>query len=478
MIGQSSPLRTTRPGGLRSRAIGGTTLSVGSPLSVGSVRRTVTRATRDVTASVRDIAVIPNRFPANPTAEGKLRLVFEELDLNNNRSIELDGFRRVLKALNIEHTSATVDDMYDRMDLNKNGAVSYSEYLNWAANYPSTIDAIYERSRAAIESVRRDAAIETKRSAMEAHGKKERMANADWQAALKDFRTQERNLQALAEDVEQRKADEQMRSRELLEAERDADFARAERNAKEKAHLAAKAEERDAFKPLNAASLNVQKLEDRIQHIQDNVYSLQEKERNLQQMLMDVKKEIQQGNDAIGEATIEVEGAKQHEDELRAIHAEAENVVKDLYAEMQQAETEANRMRDRVNMIAGIRKSALEATKMAEENLQHEKRALIPYKQREEEKRRIHQAAARALEDMDDVVRGMEQEAAAHIQHRSQMEVDEHAILEHEVRLREQRYNLDDRDDIHWDEATRFTAVVGRVDTRSGTVAQSPHRQR
>ena len=79
---------------------------------------------------------------------------------------------------------------------------------------------------------------------------------------------------------------------------------------------------------MNAASLNVQqKLEDRIQHIQDNVYSLQEKERNLQQMLMDVKKEIQQGNDAIGEATIEVEGAKQHEDELCSLCVQGDDAI-------------------------------------------------------------------------------------------------------------------------------------------------------
>ena len=90
-----------------------------------------------IQTKVPNAATIMNRFPEHPTAEQKLRLVFEELDLDNTRTVMFDGFRRVLKALNIEFTAATVEDLYERMDVNKNGTVTYSEFLNWAGLYPS-----------------------------------------------------------------------------------------------------------------------------------------------------------------------------------------------------------------------------------------------------------------------------------------------------------------------------------------------------
>ena len=431
-----------------------------------------------IQTKVPNAATIMNRFPEHPTAEQKLRLVFEELDLDNTRTVMFDGFRRVLKALNIEFTAATVEDLYERMDVNKNGTVTYSEFLNWAGLYPQLIDCIYERSREAIEKVRRDAAVESKRGMMVGLGQKERAANAKWQAALKELRMQERNVGALEEEIEQRKEEEKMRSREMLEVERDADFARTERNSREKDYLAAKEAERDAFKPLNAATQTTERIEDQIQNFENSLYDLQDQERQLQAQLMALKREIQQTSEAIGEANIELGRAKEYEDEVKAVHEDAVAEVKELYAQLQQAEGEVARLQERVNMVGGLQRAAIEATKGAQEDLKLAKQDLAPFREREAGLRRNHQSAARALEDVDNVVRGMEQEAADYGNHRLQVEEDEHPLLEHEVRLREQRYNLDDRDDTHWDEATRFIAVTGRTDTRAGVVSQSPSRAR
>merc|ERR1719450_1162218 len=83
------------------------------------------------------------KFVPNPSAETKLRLVFEELDENNDRKVRREGFRQALKLLNIHFTAATIDDLFERADMSKTGVISYTDYLNFAQNYPTLIEALY-----------------------------------------------------------------------------------------------------------------------------------------------------------------------------------------------------------------------------------------------------------------------------------------------------------------------------------------------
>lgn len=418
---------------------------------------------------------IPNRFPENPSAEQKLRCVFEELDLHDTLSVERDGLHRVLGALGIDFTTATIDDLYDRMDVNGCGRVTLSEYKDWAAHYPTLIDAIYNRSRAAVEKVRGEAIVEAKLQGMSKLEKRERATNSAWQEALKDLRQAEREVATVEEVIEERKDAEKRAAREVLEAERDASFARTEVDAKRKAHQAAKAEERDAFTPLSAADTQIEKMDNQMVAFQNTLYELQDKERVLVRELEALKTDIKQTVEAIGEAEIEVDKSKEWAEELKKQHEEAVQAVDECWKEIQEAERFATKQEEYAVKSSRRQKEALASTKHAEEDLKRAKQDMRQLKQREEEKRADHQAAAGKLDEADTAVRALEHDIADHHNNCVEQEHDEQALLEHEVRLREQRYNLDDRDDVHWDEATRFLTTNRLPDTRKGVVAHSPH---
>ena len=423
-------------------------------------------------------ALAPNRFPEHPTGETKLRLVFEELDLNDNNIVEPEGFRRVLKALNFRLSAATVNDLYERMDLNKNSSVNNSEYLNWAQHYPVLIDAIYTRSREAVEHARKETNIEMLRANLEDVTRKERLSNQQYQACLGELKAQERAIDVLAQEHEARKDGEKNFGKMLFDAEKEAEYAKTERNAREKDVQAAREDERKAQKPLTDARREVSVGEQQISVYESEISKSRQKERELEQMLNEAKRETQRYVDALGDANDEVARLRDREREMSESFQSIQQASKRTQDLLREAEVEVGRRLELVNECLKKQRAAREATASADARLEEERRKLPPFKQREGHQRQMYDAAIRGMEDADKELRNAEQELAEYLSRRASIEEDEHPLLEHEIRLREQRYNLDDRDDTHWDEATRFIAVTGRTDTRAGVVAQSPARAR
>ena len=414
---------------------------------------------------------IANRFPENPTAEEKLRLVFEELDLRDVNCVERDGLHRVLGALNIDFTTATIEDLYDRMDVNKKERVTYCEFKDWAAQYPSLIDAVYNRSREVVEKVRGEAKVEEKQKELEAIEKRERAANAKWKDAEKALDKVEREVATLEEVIESRKEEEKLATRDVLEAERDATFARTEVDAKRKNHLAAQSLERERYIPLSAAARQTEKMEKQAVTFQHTLYEMQERERALVDELDRLKADIKQTVDAIGEAHIEVDKSKEWEEQLKKEHEEAVKAVDDCLKEVQEAERQATKQQENAEKASKRQKQCLAETKQAQQEHQRVKQQMRQVKLREEDKRAVHKAAVAQMEEADAALRAVEQDLAARHKNTAQLEHDEQPLLEHEVRLREQRYNLDDRDDVHWEETGRFLAVNKLPDTRRGVAA-------
>jgi len=427
----------------------------------GSASGALTKPPRRTTT-----ALAPNRFPEHPSGETKLRLVFEELDMNDNNIVEPEGFRRVLKALNFRLSAATVGDLYERMDLNKNGAVNNSEYLNWAQHYPVLMDAIYTRSREAVEQARKEAQIEGLRGELEDVTRKERLSNQQYQASLGEMKAQERAIQVLVQEHEARKEAEKDFAKKLFDAEKESEYAKTERNAREKDVQAARETERKAQKPLTDARRDVTVTERQIAVYEGEISKSREKERQLEQMLADAKKETQRFVDALGDTNEEVARLRERERDMSEAFQKIQQESKKAQDLLRDSEVEVGRRLEQVNECLQKQRAAREMTANADVRLEDERRKLPPFKQREGHQKQLYDAAIRAMEDADKALRNAEQELAEYMSRRASIEEDEHPLLEHEIRLREQRYNLDDRDETHWDEVTQFIAYDGRSDTR------------
>ena len=412
--------------------------------------------------------VTTSRFPVDANADTKVRLVFEELDINNDRVIEPEGFRRVLKALNVAFSPATVEDLYERMDTNKNRAVSYSEYMNFAGHYPVLIDALYTRMREAVERARKEVKLESQREELEALNRKERAASAQYQQANNELRQHLRTVETLEAEIESRKNDARDLIAMTFEAEKHYDYAKADFSTKEKEFHAARERERSANKPLVETHKFVDVCVKKVNVLEMQLAQSRDKERQLEAMLNSAKKESQGLLDNLGDASDELARVKEHEKMVQLAVQEAQNDTKQCAEAMREVEAAVQQALARVNQSRANESAAQLAVKNAQASHQAEERNILPYRERETQMKSLHQGAIAAMEDAENQMRKLEQDLADFSMQRAQVEEDEHPLLEHEVRLREQRYNLDDRDDTHFDETSRFYAASGRQDDRRG----------
>ena len=412
------------------------------------------------------LLVTQNRFPEHPNADTKLRLVFQELDLNDNNIIEEEGFRRVLKALNFQFSPATVEDLYQRMDVKKGNGVTYSEWMNFAAHYPVLVDALYSRSREAIERAKRESQMDAQREELEELNRKERLANQQHQVAQHELRQQERTIETIRADVENRKADEKERQRLTFDAEKQADYSKTDFITKEREWIAARDAEKAHTKPLVDTQKTLAKLSKNLGAVDDSIANSREKERQLENLLNQAKRETQELVDQAAALNEELASVKQIEKSIFAKQEEAALTTKNWFDQMKAAEAEYLRNQNAANQCRQIELAAGKAVKAVSAKLHEEEINLAPFRERELHHRDLHRDAVNNMDEADNMLRKLESELGDYSARRVQEEEDEHPLLEHEVRLREQRYNLDDRDDVHYDETTRFMSVTGRTDTR------------
>lgn len=423
--------------------------------------------------SSKSILVSKNRFPEHPNADTKLRLVFQELDLNDNSIIEPEGFRRVLKALNFLFSPATIEDLYERMDVSKNGSVTYSEWMNFAAHYPVLVDALYTRSFEAIERAKKESEMEAQRETLEELNRKERLANQQHQVARNELQQQERTIETLRADVENRKADEKERQRLTFDAEKQADYSKTDFITKEREWIAARDAEKSHNKPLLDTQKTLSKMELNIHSADESIANSREKERQLENMLNQAKKETQELVDESAGLTEELAAVKQIEKSILTQLEEAAITTKNWFDEMKTAESEYNRNLNAVNQCRQIESAAGKAVKAVSSKLHDEEINKGPFAERESHHRDLHRDAVNNMDEADNLLRKFESDLAAYSSRRMQEEEDEQQFLEHEVRLREQRYNLDDRDEVLDNQTTRFISATGRLDTRQDFIMKT-----
>ena len=447
-------------GGTRSLAGNASTNSLGR--SVGGTKQLAGGANlMPVTGG------IPNRFPEKPTNETKLRLIFEEVDVHDDRTLTPEGLRRVVKALNINFSAATVDDLYARADVNKNNQMSFSEFQDFAAHYPLLMDAIYFRSRELIERVRREQLLEQSRQSMEEDSRQERLANQQLELVSADVDAQKKNIEAAMQALKDLQVAEKEFLKDSLEMTRAAETAKTDRNNKNLDYQAAKEAERAALEPLRECQGKIESLEGHIEAYEKQINQLQEKERQLEQMLEDAKRNTQRVTSDMSEANDELEQLKEEESALLEAFEAAQADMATLFSELQEAEDNV------LNQVALQRaadqtlKSAREDTQSAAQDKEKQEGRLIPMLEREKQHKKLYTQAKGVLDKSEGEYRAKEADHANYLAFRNQADSDEQPLLDAEVRLREQRYNLDDRDDVHRDQGTIYMNFTGRPDTRS-----------
>lgn len=410
---------------------------------------------------------------SNLSIEAKVRAVFDETDINRNRLIELDEFRRIFKLLNLDFTTATISDLYARADADRDGVVSMGEFQHFAQFYPTLLDSLFYRSKELQEENRRRAVLNSQQQATEEAKNKERMTQQSLEDARRDLMTQEKNLGLSEQDLQNKLIKERDMRANTNDAKKEAERAAAARLEKERDVAAGKERERQRQAGINDAQRLVDAAEKRLVNNENEMSRAQEKERQLEALLAEARRETEKQKQSLHHAAAELAAARDREQQALSLHADAQIDVQRLNDLLAQAELELARKAEKEREADAFLNEAQREAARAAHRRDEEERELQLQRERELHHNRLHQDAARLIEECERAARQLEKDLADYLARRQQVEAQENELIEQEIRLREQRFNLEEREGKLRNQAQSFLMAAGR--TEGGT--RSPPRR-
>ena len=153
-------------------------------------------------------------FSETATHEDKTRAVFEGLDTNGNRVLEPEEVRQAFDLLHVDFSSATINDLIVKGDLDHDGVISLGEWQRFAERFPTLVDSFYFRLKAYWEDVRRQQEIRASKEMLAELKERSQQAQVSWLEAQRDSDAARSRLSAqevaLAQAIDGQRAAEQV----------------------------------------------------------------------------------------------------------------------------------------------------------------------------------------------------------------------------------------------------------------------------
>ncbi|KAG5506552.1 hypothetical protein JIQ42_06804 [Leishmania sp. Namibia] len=463
---RSAPLSNTASG---NRAIASTSNAL-APYTGG--RSDATTSRRSYAGGASSTALVP-RASADASPEEKLRIVFSEFDNKGTRMIDMEDFKHGFHNMGLDFSSATVEDLFERADLNHDHRISYSEFERFARLYPIMTDCLYFRSKAFWEEdqMRKDIQAE-----VEAAQKSEAMLDqaqrglenaeadvADAQSAVKaadeDLRDRTDRMRDLAKDMEEARKGKERVLREKKEREQDLG--------------AVKEREKEARKDLQDLARDSDKLDRRAAALVNDADAADDKVRQLQKALEDAKRAADRAHQAAEQAAAEADQAKERE---RDAAIEADAIARDI----PKAE-DAVRVAER-NVVAAdqvlreLDSAGKEIGRQADEAASRRdagEKAVAEARDKVMQKEREVDNARSAVAERDRAIKQKEAELDEHRRQRELITQHERTLIEQELRLREQRDSLEQRETKLMSEASNYLGSM-RVNLATRSYSRDP----
>eukprot|EP00755_Sulcionema_specki_P011674 Sspe_Gene.49575::Locus_26884_Transcript_1_1_Confidence_1.000_Length_1971::g.49575::m.49575 len=160
--------------------------------------------------------------------EDKVRAVFVELDVRKIGAVSLDDFVNTLARLRVDFTQATVTDLFQKADADRDTVVSFPEFERFAERYPTLLDAMYCRSREFVLHLRQQEGIDAANRLLESLRAREADARMMAIQATSDTHSQDLRLQAARGCLAEAEAKEREQAAILTAAQADCDHLRGE----------------------------------------------------------------------------------------------------------------------------------------------------------------------------------------------------------------------------------------------------------
>ncbi|KAH9586225.1 EF-hand domain [Trypanosoma melophagium] len=400
-------------------------------------------------------ALIP-KVPVEATQEEKVRILFAELDVKGNRVLELEDFKHGFRTFNLDFSAATVEDLFEKADTNRDGTISFSEFERFARLYPIMSDCLYFRSKAFWDEEQLKREIEAERLAV-------RQAEQAVEAARKAVEDAEQDVDASKAAVIAAEADLKDRTDRLRDLTRDMDNAKREKERairekkeREKELLDVKEREKELRKAAQEVARDAEKLERRAAALDGEAAGADDKVRQLEKALDEARRAAERARQAAEQAARDAAVGKER----------ARDATKDADEAARDVPRAEDAVRAAERNVAAADHNARELEGMGRDFSREAEEAAL---RRDQSERAVEEAKGRLrakehqLDDVKHQVGEREQAArqkeAELDEQRKQRELvsqHERALIEQELRLREQRDSLEERETKLMSEASSF----------------------
>lgn len=398
-------------------------------------------------------------LPEQATHDDKVKTTFEEMDSNRDMVIQPGEFTTGLEKCELGFTLDTISELFKKADVDRDGILNSTEWQRWAELYPSTLDCLYYRFKAAYERQHAQANVDAFRALRPGLEDNEREA----------LRAQDQ-LQRDEDEVAARAAAQEGQIREAQDKLRDIDADAKDQQGKgqelrnrladKQRELAAEKErERQAKGRAQESGRDLEGAQRRKRAAEQGVAAAEAAEERAQKALEQAQREKERQRGLAAEAERDAEDAQRKHDEIMGqipqTVAGAQAGVEGAERDVQDAE---GKLRDLNRALDGAQRAADDAGKRKLE----EDRNLGNIRDRKDPAKRGVDEARERLEDLDRKVRQMQDEADRDAENQRELWVKENELCEQEVRLREQREMLEEKEGALRQAHTCFHAQAGR----------------
>ncbi|ESL11948.1 hypothetical protein TRSC58_00293 [Trypanosoma rangeli SC58] len=400
-------------------------------------------------------ALVP-KVHAEASQEEKVRVLFAELDSKGRRLLEQGDFKQGFQTFNLDLSAETVEDLFEKADTNRDGTVSFTEFERFCRLYPIMTDCLFFRSKAFWDEEQLRREIQVERQAV-------RQAEQAVEQVRKSVEDAEQEVVAAMDAVTAAEAELKDRTDRLRDLTKDMDNAKKEKERvirEKKEREKELASTRDHEKEVRRESQDIARESERSDRravaLSGEATTADDKVRQLEKALEEARRAAERAHLSAEQAARDAEVMKQR---ARDASKDVEDVVREI-ARVEEAVRGAERSvavaDSNARELEGMgRELSREAEDASQRRDQYEK-AVENAKESVRAREQQLDGVRRQVDERENMARQKESELAEQRKQRELVSQHERALIEQELRLREQRDSLEERETKLMSEASSF----------------------
>ncbi|KAJ9466650.1 hypothetical protein DIPPA_17671 [Diplonema papillatum] len=379
-------------------------------------------------------------LPQDASHDEKVRACFEGLDANGNRVLELDEMKRGFQMFGIDITTGTVDDLFHRGDVDRDGVIAFPEWQRFAELYPTLLDSLYYRLKSHWEIVAGKNELDQFAALQARYVEGERMAKAAFDQTQVDIEDAERRAAEADRAAAEARTRHMDSARAAEEARREVEAAAQRRHEREHALAGERERERQSAFASQHSARDVEAAQQKMSQVQLAIQDGEAAERRAAEQLALAQRELQRLRALGQQAHAEVQTAVDRHNRVLSEHGGgAEACAQALMQADQELALADARQHDLAQMAAQAAAQAAELARVQDDA----QRTASLVKERQEPMRSRWLEARQAIDDHARHVSEREGELASEISQKRLLHAQEKSLVDEEIRLRAQRETLE-----------------------------------